>query len=329
MAGVIVAGIASVSGAHTGEVPVIGGEPVVGETLTSSAVGDSPHFYKWQRCDPAVSDCVPSEKSVGGDWTSIPLAEGWEFRAYTLTESDLGHYIRVLAKDSDFSARRSDPVGPVVEALEPPPAPGAAPAAQAQPPQGPPTPQHGVRLVAAPVSGIPRVKLPGETFFRPLTEVTTIPVGSIVDTRTGRAELTAATGSLGSETPDESVQFHDGMFRILQPATANAHATAKLNERLSCAGGGADSAGAHAASRPVAYAAAKRRRKLWGSGSGTYSTAGVGGTGSLRGTEWLTLDTCRGTRFYVKSGIGITVFDKAKKKSVELSPGDSYFAKRG
>ena len=70
----------------------------------------------------------------------------------------------------------------------------------------------------------------------------------------------------------------------------------------------------------------RRRRRVWGSGSGSYSTAGRGGTGSVRGTTWLTKDTCKGTKFKVTEGIGITVFDKKKKKKIKLGPGDKYFA---
>ena len=64
---------------------------------------------------------------------------------------------------------------------------------------------------------------------------------------------------------------------------------------------------------------------MWGSGSGSYSTAGSGGRKRPRGPP-ADEDTCKGTKFKVTEGIGITVFDKKKKKKIKLGPGDKYFA---
>jgi len=38
------------------------------------------------------------------------------------------------------------------------------------------------------------------------------------------------------------------------------------------------------------------------------------------------LDSCKGTKFRVTEGLGITVFDFKKKKKIKLGPGDKYFA---
>ena len=80
-------------------------------------------------------------------------------------------------------------------------------------------------------------------------------------------------------------------------------------------------------SGPVATTSAKRRRRVWGSGGGNYKTSGSGGTGSVRGTTWLTKDTCRGTSFKVTDGLGISVLDFDLGQTVELGPGQSYFAR--
>jgi len=141
-------------------------------------------------------------------------------------------------------------------------------------------------------------------------------------------KVTAATGDLGNTTADNSVFFYDGLVKIKQGTALNAPAIAKLVQKLRCKkrkGGGAK---AGKAGEPVATISRKRRRRrVWGSGSGNYSTSGRGGTGSVRGTTWLTKDTCRGTFFKVTEGIGISVLDIDLGKQVELGPGQSYFAR--
>jgi hypothetical protein len=198
------------------------------------------------------------------------------------------------------------------------------------PPQPPPeglAPVHGVQLLAAPVDGTVEVKQPGQTAFNVLTGLSLIPVGSTIDTRGSRVQLTAAIGGLGSEAPDHPVDFYSGLFKITQKPGTNAPATAKLIEKLACGRkqGGKKKARASDGD-PKAVESRRRRRRVWGSGSGNYSTSGSGGTGSVRGTTWLTKDTCKGTKFKVTEGIGITVFDKKKKKKIKLGPGDKYFA---
>jgi len=188
-------------------------------------------------------------------------------------------------------------------------------------------PVHGVQLLAAPVDGTVEVKEPGQTAFNVLTELSLIPVGSTIDTRGSRVQLTAATGALGSESADQPVDFYAGLFKIIQKPGTNAPATAKLIQKLACKNTKGKKKAKASAGGPTAVVSRKRkRRRVWGSGSGSYSTAGKGGTGSVRGTTWLTKDTCKGTKFKVTEGIGITVFDKKKKKKIKRGPGDKYFA---
>lgn len=325
--------LASASPAHDLDPPTISGDPIVGDTLTSSEVGD-PGFYKWQRCDPApvsqptvangrTSEPSPCGDATGGspDWTDIPGASGEGARTYTVVPADIGYLIRVLAKERESSSHlvASAPVGPVT-------APITVIASPEPPAEAAPVPQHGVQLTATPLKGIVKVKPPGQAGFSVLTGASAIPVNSVIDTRGSEVQLTAATGPFGSETKDDSVFFRGGLFRILQPAATDSAAVAKLVEKLACRSGSA-SATASAAG-PEAVTAGKRKRKLWGRGSGNYQTAGGGGTGSVRGTTWLTKDTCKGTRFYVSEGVGITVFDFDLDKLIDLGPGESYFASR-
>jgi hypothetical protein len=306
----LVVALSASSSASDGIPPEISGNAVVGGTLTSSGAGDS-GIFKWQRCNPAATTCDPNAPFGSTSWPDIP---GADEQSYVVAPDDAGFLIRVRAKGTSTGEQwlASQPVGPV-------PAPPVQPSAA-------PEPEHGVALVAEPVFGTVKVKQPGASGFSVLTGLRQIPVGSIIDTRGSRVELTAATGALGSHLPDKSVEFYSGLFRITQPSGVDAPATAKLVEKLACGPASESKAARASGAGPVAVAARRNRRKLWGSGSGGYRTSGRGSTGSVVGTTWLTKDTCGGTLTRVTEGAGVEVFDKKAKKNVFLGPGGKYFA---
>lgn len=299
--------------------PTITGEAVVGATLVSSEVADS-GLYRWQRCNPDISTCGADAPHGDPSWPDIP---GAEQQSYVISESDLGHMIRVRAKGTSLGEkwRTSAPVGPVEEAT-----------VEEEVAASPPAPRHGASVLGEPVAGTVRVKLPGQAGFAPLKGLTEIPVGTVIDTRGSRVQLIAATGNFGNQTPDKAIQFYAGLFKIVQPASSDAPATAQLLGKLACPtrrGGKKPRAARAGGEGPVAEISARRKRRLWGSGRGGYRTRGSGSTGSVVGTTWLTMDTCSGTLTKVVEGIGVRVFDKRTKKSVLVGPGERYFASLG
>lgn len=191
-------------------------------------------------------------------------------------------------------------------------------------------PEHGISFLIERTAGSVRVKEPGERGFEDLSKLNkggNVLVNTLVDTRGGRVEVTAATGNFAETTPDDSVVFYDGLIRLKQRGARNAPTIANLAGKLHCGQRGGE-AKAGKSSGPVASTSRHRGRKhIWGSGSGNTSTAGSGGTGSVRGTTWLTRDTCRGTFFKVTEGIGISVFDRDLGQKVKLGPGQTYFAR--
>jgi len=289
--------------------PTITGEPVVGGTLTSSDVGEST-TYQWQRCDPSASACN-SVDSVDSSWSDIAGASA---QSYMVAPADTGFFIRVLAMSPSTAEQwvASDRVGPISGAQ-------GAPAGVAL------APEHGVQVLAEPVFGTVEVKTPGGS-FQALTGLTELPVGTIFDTRGSRVRLTAATGAFGSTAPDQSVEFYAGLFKIKQSPGSGSDATAKLIGKLACGAGRPTTARA-GSKGPTAVTTAKRGRKLWGSGSGGYATSGRGSTSSVRGTIWLTKDTCDGTLTKVVEGLGVEVFDRKLKKKIFLGPGEKYLAR--
>ncbi|HSD25198.1 MAG TPA: hypothetical protein VLB79_12820 [Solirubrobacterales bacterium] len=316
------------SAVASGSRPTIVGDPVVGKVLSvtftsedrdaSTSTGEFDGLYRWQSCDPAVADCFASTSHSDPNWTGLPAPDDNPHNnpTYTIVSADVGHFIRVLTHENSLGAkwRVSDPVGPVT-----------GPVKVAPPP--PLEPEHGISFLAQPTAGTVKIKGPGASDYAPLTGEEKIPMGSVVDTRGGTVKVTAAVGNLGDTTADNSLRLWDGLIRIEQPGDRNAAATARLVEKLRCGKAKGRKAAAGKSSGAVATKSGKRRRRVWGSGRGNYKTQGSGGTGSVRGTTWLTKDTCRGTFFKVTDGIGISVFDFDLGQTFDLGPGQSYFAR--
>jgi len=144
-------------------------------------------------------------------------------------------------------------------------------------------------------------------------KVSSLPVGSIVDTRKGRVRLQASDGKGGTQFAD----FFQGVFKLLQPK--NGKGLVELNlfggNFKSCPRAG----GAGAAAKP------KSIRHLWGQGAGKFRTVGRFASATLRGTTWLTNDRCDGTQIRVTTG-AVTVRDLVKKRNILVSAPGKYFA---
>ncbi|MGH2924206.1 MAG: hypothetical protein ACRDKH_09290 [Solirubrobacterales bacterium] len=306
--------------APPGTPPTITGNTVVGETLTASSTTSGTGVYRWQSCDPAVSaDC--SGAGGASDPNYVDIAGGNGLQTYTLTAAELGKFIRVLAHSTvqgDRGFVASARVGPVTA---PPPGSLLAGATQLGI-----APQHGVSLLGQPSRGVVKLKFPGQKKFSKMSGIQLIPVGTVIDTRKGTVELIAGVGVFANTDPDSLMEFFDGLFKIKQADVTDAPALAKLMGKLRCGGKKKKRGAAAAAAGPVAQAAGRRKRRLWGRGRGNYGTRGRGGTGSVVGTTWFTKDTCAGTFWKVTEGAGISIDAKGKRKDVFLEPGETYFA---
>lgn len=174
-------------------------------------------------------------------------------------------------------------------------------------PAAAPTPTRGESVVVAPVSGEIRVR-DERGDYRPLADNAAIPVGSIVDARHGRLELTSVRDPSGRL---QTGRFWGGVFQVRQGQGTGGRTELVLR-------GGSFTGCSTAAARRTAststavagHAAAKKRkprhakqRRLWGSDSGgSFQTRGRGSVATVRGTRWLTVDTCAGTRTTVVEG---------------------------
>jgi hypothetical protein len=196
-------------------------------------------------------------------------------------------------------------------------------------------PVLGRSAVAAPLRGVIRFRAPGSRRYVTLSGQKLIPIGSDVDASHGRIGITSATAH-GKQTG----AFYSGMFRLQQPlASAARTGSGKVLTVLRLIGGSfkgceADEDNGRSALSPAtAFAASRPRhrvvRRLWGSeGGGGWSTAGNQAAGTVRGTVWLTEDTCLGTYIYVKRGVvsvhnlvnGHTVTVRARHHYLALAP---------
>ena len=190
-----------------------------------------------------------------------------------------------------------------------PPAPPAPPV----PPAPLPAPVAGRLVNVEPVSGSVTIRLPGADRFVALTAGRQIPVGTTVDTRRGRVTLIAVQGRGATAAAD----FYGGIFKLAQSAGARPLATLTLTQKLSCPRRG----------RAAAAAAKPKTRQLWGSGSGRFRTNGSYSAATVRGTRWLTRDSCTSTLTRVARGV-VSVRDKVKRTTTIVRAGGRYVARR-
>jgi hypothetical protein len=163
----------------------------------------------------------------------------------------------------------------------------------------------------APVSGKVFVRLAGTSTFVELTSPEQIPFGSELDTTAGRARVTTATGK---PKKTQTADFYQGRFVLTQPKAKVPVTVLVLSGPLGCS------------KKHFAASDKKKKRRLWGSGKGKFRTRGKNATASVRGTIWLTQDTCTTTLVHVKRGI-VDVFDFAKNKHVFVKAGHTYIAR--
>jgi hypothetical protein len=189
----------------------------------------------------------------------------------------------------------------------------------ATPPFVPP-PVIGKKATAAVEKGLVRVKLPGKKGFVALTQTTSIPVGSVLDTAKGQVGLTFATNARGGT---QRGSFSQGQFQVQQsrknPLTTLSMVGAGLNTcKTKLPKGGAR--------KPGAVAARKRRRTLFSHVKGRFRTRGRNSTATVRGTTWRVTDTCNSTKTTVTQGT-VVVRDLTLRRNVLVKAGHSYLAR--
>ncbi len=154
-----------------------------------------------------------------------------------------------------------------------------------------------------PKAGDVLIKLPGMDEWIPIEEAVNVPLGTVIDTRTGQAQVTLANKDGSTYTS----QFWGGIFQVFQLPGDNPISLIKLRDDLAPGANAAAASIPRAGGNPFRGAQIARRGKkrngLWGSGRGRFRTSGKGGSATVRGTVWYTANYDGGTLFKVARGV--------------------------
>lgn len=176
-----------------------------------------------------------------------------------------------------------------------------------------------------PVSGASYARQPGDV-PRLITEPIHIPVNSVVDSRLGHIDLTSDSDGLQKPQTGEfwAGRFKVGYSRQATPAQSGGASAPYTVLRL--LGGVPKTCNASGATnKPVQSSRRRKRRRLWGRGRGRFRTRGRRGAATVRGTAWLTQDSCRVTLVRVSSGI-VAFTDFSLGRTFLVPAGSSYLA---
>jgi hypothetical protein len=226
-----------------------------------------------------------------------------------------------MLRNGDPSAQTSRAVDVPSTGIAPPP-----PGVQPQPHKG-----RSVTVVAE--RGTILVRVPGSRRYVPISSLTEIPLGSIIDARKGRARITTEVDARTHRT--QSSLFYDWFFRILQTKGSKPITEARLvkGSFAGCTPKRTRSASALSTGLRAQSAASKQRskrkiRQLWGHGKGDFRTGGKRSAATVRGTWWLVTDRCDATLTRVKVG-RVDVRDFRLSKTIKLRAGkrSQYLAK--
>jgi streptogramin lyase len=191
----------------------------------------------------------------------------------------------------------------------------APPAATATPASAPPPagPVQGRSIEVVVLSGSVSYRLPHANRYSALVGTAVLPLGVTLDTTRGNVRVTSQVRG-----KPQAAAFHDGKFSVTQTLTGMTEMA--LAGPLDCS--------ATARANVSAKAKKKKTRTLWGKDSGgSFRTRGNGSVATVRGTEWLTEDTCAGTTIAVRKG-AVSVWPRRGGRSKLVQAGQRLFSPR-
>ncbi|MDA0183169.1 hypothetical protein OJ997_22860 [Solirubrobacter phytolaccae] len=236
---------------------------------------------------------------------------------------DIGAYEYTPGACAEPPVEEAPPVGEAPPAAPVPPVTAItttsapAPDTVAELPPGVPAPTQGSSMVVSP-QGTVRVRQPGTNRFVELEAGAQIPLGSEIDATKGRVTLvTAVAGGLQDGT------FWGGRFAVRQDAKGEGMTSLVLK--------GGSFKGCPKTERASAAASSKKKkpvRKLWSKDkNGRFRTHGHNSVATARGTNWLTEDTCAGTRTRVLEG-AVAVRNLKTTRTTLVKAGQSFLVRR-
>jgi hypothetical protein len=185
-----------------------------------------------------------------------------------------------------------------------------------EPVKAPEAPVLGETVAVGPRAGSVKVRSADGKRFA-LTAGATVPAGSVIDATNGTVAMTSALDEKGNV---QTAEFSGGRFQVRQSAKDDGVVDIYLKGSIGRCRAGAAQLASTSKKRPG--------RRLWGRDrNGKFRTHGNDSVASVRGTRWLTEDTCAGTRTRVTEG-SVAVRDLHRKRTVVVRAGHSYLARR-
>jgi hypothetical protein len=206
---------------------------------------------------------------------------------------------------------------------------GTAQATPAQEPTPVPpaaAPVIGESMGLKPAGGTVQVRLPRSSGYVSLAAAGSIPSGAVVDARRGAVVLRSAIDASGRT---QSATIRGAIFEIRQSATGKGMTDLVLKEgRPKDCPTSARAAVARAALAPATTTKAKAGSGgLWAQDRhGRFRSRGRNSVATVRGTRWVTRETCAGTLTRVMEG-AVDVFDLRAHRTVRVAAGHSYLAR--
>jgi streptogramin lyase len=184
-------------------------------------------------------------------------------------------------------------------------------------------PEHAEVVVADPTGRV-RFKRPGGHWRLLAGTGAELPVGTSIDTRRGRIALTTAARNGKTQTGT----FGGGVVQVRQPRRARGRVDIHLRGGdFSRCGLPARRARRSGVGANASYIRRDPVRRLWGRDrGGRFRTYGRHSQATVRGTKWLTKDTCDGTLTVVRRG-AVMVRDFARHRNVLVRAGHRYLAR--
>jgi hypothetical protein len=205
---------------------------------------------------------------------------------------------------------------------------------------GEPAPTFGQYVLLARESGQVTATLPNGQVIQ-LANFALVPVGTVVQTSDGVAQVTDALPGKGKQTTEADFKY--GRFKISQARTKRGLLNAVMNGSLSgCSpkqlstsvSGVSASSGTTGGGAPVASAAGHRptSRRLWGhdAKNGNFTITGNRGAATVRGTTWEVVDTCTTTTVKVSEGVvDVTGIGNSKPRNAIVRAGQRVVLRAG
>jgi hypothetical protein len=207
----------------------------------------------------------------------------------------------------------------------------ATPATPAQPAAPTPVPAAvapviGESMALKPVKGTVQVRLPQSTGYVSLDAAGSIPSGAVIDARAGTVVLRSAVNAKGAT---QTATIRGAVFEVRQSPTANGMTDLVLKggRPAGCPSTTAATVRAAMAHGIATKAKAGSSSAMWAKDrSRRFRSRGRNSVATVRGTRWVTTDTCAGTRTTVTEG-SVSVRDVHRKRSVLVRAGHSYLAR--